>query len=91
MAIAFNAELAIETFVERYTSKESAENRAFSNSRLPAGSPMYYSCKHCGEHTETLPEGHMSRPKTVCDACEALVAHGLIPKALKAAKKAAAS
>ncbi len=49
------------------------------NSRLYAGSPMYYYCKHCGLLTETLPESHMERPKAVCDECDILIKAGFSP------------
>ncbi len=44
-----------------------------NNASLPAGSPMYYYCKFCGDPTEVLPEGHWSKPKTTCDPCQKLV------------------
>lgn len=83
--IAFDKDVAIEQFAKRYARCQGSQ---INNSALPAGSPMYYYCKHCGTHTETLSEGHWSRPKTVCEACEALAVHGLIPDALEAARKA---
>lgn len=42
------------------------------NSKLYAGSPMHYYCKACGHLAETLPESHFSRPKQLCEECQAL-------------------
>lgn len=75
--ILFNADVAVEQFKKRAALNKSKEK--IDNSKLYAGSPMYYYCKHCGVQTEVLPESHVSRPKTVCTPCEALVAHGLLP------------
>lgn len=71
----FDAELALEQYNKR---KAQHEGKQINNSSLPAGSPMYYYCRFCGCPTETLPESHMSAPKTKCDPCEALHIHGLI-------------
>lgn len=71
----FDFELAMRMFKER---KAANEGKQIDNSRLHAGSPMYYYCRHCGAHTETLPESHWGRPKTVCDPCDVLHKHGLI-------------
>lgn len=84
--MSFDTEVAIGTFVERYMATEG--KRQVDNSSFPAGSPMIYYCRHCREHTETLPESHLKRPKTVCDPCKVLVDHGLIPKAIERAKAA---
>ena len=71
----FDSELALEQYRKR---KEANQGKQVDNNSLHAGSPMYYYCKFCGVHTETLSECHMSAPKTVCDPCEALHVHGLI-------------
>lgn len=71
----FDSKLALEQFEKR---KKENEGKQVDNSSLRAGSPMYYYCKFCGDHTETLPETHFSRPKTVCDPCKILRDHGLI-------------
>lgn len=84
-----DTEVAIQSFVERYSATEGKERT--DNSSLPAGSPMFYYCRHCREHTETLPESHVRAPKTVCDPCKVLQDHGLVPRALKAAKAALSS
>lgn len=72
---------AISTFVERKTQNEGSRT---NNSASYAGSPMYYYCKHCDDHTQTLPESHRERPITICTPCKVLDEHGLIPKALTA-------
>lgn len=57
--------------------QELAERRAnpperMDNSRLPAGSPMYYYCKSCGHEAGVLPETHMDRPPQLCKECQML-------------------
>ena len=71
----FDIELAMRMFKER---KAANEGKQIDNSRLYAGSPMYYYCKFCGVHTDTVPESHWGRIKTVCDPCDVLHKHGLI-------------
>ena len=65
----------MEQFEQR---KKDNAGKQIDNSRLHAGSPMYFYCRHCGVQTEVCPEGYMWRPKRVCDDCEKLVAQGLI-------------
>jgi hypothetical protein len=52
--------------------KTSAKAKRIDNSSLYAGSPMYYYCILCGGLAETLPECHTSKPKKLCDECQAL-------------------
>jgi hypothetical protein len=73
--IAFDHELALTNFHRR---KEENKGKQIDNSSQPAGSPIRYYCRYCGAHTQTLPECHNDRIKTVCDACEPLVLHGCI-------------
>lgn len=42
------------------------------NSKLYAGSPMYYYCKACSGLAAVLAEGHISAPPALCDECRAL-------------------
>lgn len=77
MTFVFNGELAMQQFEKRRAANASVGK--IDNEKLPAGSPMVYYCRHCGAHTETLPELHEKPPRVVCDACKALVAHGLVP------------
>lgn len=75
----FDPEIAVRQFEKRKA--ENAEKPKIDNASLPAGSPMYYYCKFCGDHTETLPETHIRAPKVICDPCKVLNDHGLIPRA----------
>lgn len=74
-AYVFDSKLAMEQYEKR---KAANQGKQIDNSRFYAGSPMYYYCKFCGAHTETLPEGHFGRAKVVCDPCKILHDHGLI-------------
>lgn len=58
--------------------KSSRKGYTIDDSLLYAGSPMHYYCRHCGIHTETLPENHMSLPNTVCNGCTKLEELALI-------------
>lgn len=53
------------------------------NSTLPAGSPMYFYCWHCGDLTDELPEEYLVNPKRVCEPCEEMISRGLIVDAVK--------
>jgi len=72
----FDSQLALRTFEERKAANKGKER--IDNSSLPAGSPMYFYCKFCGDETDTLPESYIGRPKTTCDPCKVLRDHGLI-------------
>lgn len=74
--MAFDTTVAMGQYRKRRQANEGKEK--IDNSRLYAGSPMYYYCKFCGDHTQTLPESHRERPKTVCDPCKPLREMGLI-------------
>jgi hypothetical protein len=74
-ASGFDFELAMRMYEKR---KAENKGKQIDNSRLHAGSPMYYYCRFCGAHTETLPEGHWGAPRVVCDPCKVLRDHGLI-------------
>lgn len=84
-AIKLDTEIATKQFVARYVRHQGNQ---IDNSTLPAGCNMIYYCRHCGIHTQTLPESHFGRPKTICTPCEVLDAHGLIPDAIEAAQEA---
>ncbi len=71
----FDFELALKQFKLR---KLENKDKQIDNSKLSAGSPMYFYCRFCGAHTDTKPEIYMSTPKTVCDPCKILHEHGLI-------------
>lgn len=88
MTFAFDGELAIDKFVER---KLKHAGKQIDNSTLYAGSPMHYYCRHCDVKTDVLSEGHFGSPVTVCTACQALDAQGLMDDAKAAYAKATAS
>lgn len=73
--LTFDVKLALENYELRKTQNK---GKQVDNSRLPAGSPMHYYCRFCGEPTETLPEGHIVKPSTCCDPCQLLHNHGVI-------------
>ncbi len=77
MSTTINVDLkvAMEQFKKR---KAANKGKQIDNSSLYAGSPMYFYCRFCGEHTDTLPESYLCTPKRVCEPCEILHAHGLI-------------
>jgi hypothetical protein len=66
----------LEAFEERKKNNPSEKQR--NNASLPAGSPMFFYCKHCGCETDVLPESYIGRPKVRCDACADLIQRGLI-------------
>lgn len=68
-------DVAMEQFKLR---KARNEGTQIDNSRLVAGSPMYYYCRLCGELIDTLPELSSARPRTMCIPCRVLHEHGLI-------------
>ncbi len=72
----FNIEIAMETFNKRV--EENKDNERIDNGRLPAGAPMYFYCRKCGDSTDVLPESYLCTPKTICDPCKVLANHGLI-------------
>lgn len=77
-------DIAINSFVERY--KQHCEEKKIDNSKLYAGSPMYFYCKGCTKHVATLPENYITPPPRYCDSCRVLVDHGLLDEALRKAK-----
>jgi hypothetical protein len=68
-------DVALEQYKKR---KEENAGKQIDNSTLHAGSPMYYYCRFCCIHTDTLPESHMCSPITICKPCDILYKHGLI-------------
>lgn len=42
------------------------------NSRLYAGSPMYFYCKLCGHQSDVKPESYTDAPKKYCTLCKEL-------------------
>lgn len=74
--VEFNFDVAMEQFKKR--KEENSKKKRVDNAAAPAGAPMVYYCKYCGDHTETLPETHFQAPKTTCGPCKPLVDHGLV-------------
>lgn len=72
-----DSEVAMAQFEKRRAAN--AKRGRIDNAALPAGAPMFYYCRFCGAQTETLPESHNKAPRVTCEACEVLVAHGLVP------------
>ena len=53
--------------------KENAKKEKIDNSSLQAGSPLYFYCEACGGLADSLPENYLfSKPKKLCDECQAL-------------------
>ena len=53
--------------------------KQIDNSRLYAGSDMYYYCETCGVHVSTKPEGwYTDPPPKHCADCKDLIADGVI-------------
>lgn len=50
------------------------EQGQIDNSRLYAGSSMYYYCKLCGLLSDTKPEGWLDLPSRHCKACLEMMA-----------------
>lgn len=59
---------ALQRLLERIQSKP----EQIDNSRLRAGSPMYFYCRLCGHLSDTKPESYSDRPKTHCAECRDL-------------------
>ena len=72
----FNSTVALEAHSKRVEDNKDREH--VDNSSLPAGAPMFFYCRKCRVHTETLPELFTCRPKTICVPCKVLEDHGLI-------------
>jgi len=76
----------IDHFVGRV--RESKEHPPIDNSRLYAGSPMYYYCVECGAFITSLPECHSGPAPHTCTSCRKLEDNELLEEAKKAAQKA---
>lgn len=78
--LGFSIEIAFATFAKRC--QENRGNRDFDNSRLPAGSSMYYFCHGCFIQVAVMPESWWGDPPPkYCDACRVLADHGLLKDA----------
>ncbi len=65
-------EFALNALKERREANAKIER--IDNSKLYAGSPMYFYCHTCGALADVLPESYTGRPKHHCDECLALIA-----------------
>lgn len=67
--------------VEQFWARKSVADKQprVDNSRLYAGSPMFYYCKSCGTLVAVLPETHVERPPQLCHGCRFLRDHALMP------------
>ncbi len=52
--------------------KENSKKKKIDNRDLYAGSSMYFYCKSCDGLSDVLPEDYTSKPKRLCDECQAL-------------------
>ena len=76
-------EAAIEQFGRRRRLAAGIEKT--ENADLPAGSPMYFYCRHCGLPIEILPEDYVFPPTTECSQCRGLKSEGWLEEAIKMA------
>jgi hypothetical protein len=59
--------------------REFNAGKQVDNSRLYAGSPMYYYCETCGAHVATKPEGwYLDPPPKHCANCKDDIKDGII-------------
>lgn len=54
------------------------KGKQVDNSRLPAGSNMYYYCRHCGAPTGVTAESSWSCPPSICTPCKEMARLGLL-------------
>ncbi|MEK9151964.1 MAG: hypothetical protein AAB692_01210 [Patescibacteria group bacterium] len=62
--------VALEALKKRR--EENAKKEKIDNSRLHAGSPMYFYCISCDGLSDVLPESYLTPPKQCCKECQAL-------------------
>jgi len=75
---------AYEAFAVRYNKNH---GKQIDNSKLHAGSPMYYYCNGCEVLVDVKSEGwFLSSPPKYCDDCQALVNNGILSAAKDFAK-----
>lgn len=65
--------------MEQYKKRcEMHRGKQIDNSKLYAGSPMYYYCKYCGVQTMIVPESYCGAISRICEPCDLLHKHGLV-------------
>ncbi len=75
---------AIEQFVRRVIFASTHEK--YDSEELPAGSPIYVYCQHCGILIERLPEDYLFPPSGECSQCVGLKKQGWLEEAENKAK-----
>jgi len=58
--------------------KANKNKKRIDNASLPAGSPMYFYCRECGDESDVLPESYIGTPKRYCRPCQDLKDSGVI-------------
>jgi hypothetical protein len=67
-----------EELLQKFEERKATQPMQINNHNLPAESPMYFYCKHCGQESDVLPESYVGQPSHVCDECKILVKNNLI-------------
>ena len=75
---------AIEQFVRRTVYASTHEK--YESEQLPAGSPVFVYCAHCGIMIERLPEDYLFPPYTECSQCVGLKKQGWLEEAKSKSK-----
>lgn len=52
--------------------------KQIDNSRLYAGSPMYFYCVSCGHLADEKPESYLTPPKKLCADCQHMKDMGVV-------------
>lgn len=58
--------------LEQLKKRRENKPKQIDDEKLPAGSLMHFYCKSCSHLADTLPESYISKPKDLCDECQAL-------------------
>lgn len=72
---------ALDQFRRR--AKYASKQTNYDNGNLPAGSPVYVYCEHCGILLERLPEDYLFPPLKECSQCTGLKKQGWLNEAKK--------
>ena len=83
-------ELAKETAILQFVRRKKFVDekvKKVNNSTLPAGSPVFTYCRHCGIPLEKLPEDYLFRPYSTCSQCSGLENEGWLEDAITAARE----
>ena len=74
-------DLAKQESIKQFIQRKKNAPVKIDNSKLVAGSRMYFYCRHCDNISDVLPEDYLCRPRHVCSQCEDLVEYGWIEEA----------